>query len=294
MLTEDVDQTLLNLADTARHAGLSSRQIRVWEERYGLTDFISAKLKPHTYTLRHAERLRSLKLCIDAGYRISTLVGLDAKDLQSMTQDVVLRNALRPGVELLRVGRFADFALWLADRRRVQETEDFIFTTVSPLMNLVGALWAEGRLSVADEHFASMQIKKLLLDSLDLCEAPCSSAPLIIATTPEGEAHEIGALCAAVLARQAGWNVLYLGPNLSVMEIAHAAERHGARCVCLSSISLAYRAFEKILAGLHATVPAHADIVIGGPVSQPFVAPERIILLQDMRDFPAYLSRRIA
>ncbi len=258
-----------------------------------MTDFISAKLKPHTYTLRHAERLRSLKLCIDAGYRISTLVGLDAKDLQSMTQDVVLRNALRPGVELLRVGRFADFALWLADRRRVQETEDFIFTTVSPLMNLVGALWAEGRLSVADEHFASMQIKKLLLDSLDLCELPVRLRLLL-----SPRRRRVKRMKSARFAPQSSpgkpAGTCYLGPNLSVMEIAHAAERHGARCVCLSSISLAYRAFEKILAGLHATVPAHADIVIGGPVSQPFVAPERIILLQDMRDFSAYLSRRIA
>ncbi|MCJ8509482.1 cobalamin-dependent protein [Rhizobium lemnae] len=284
----------MNLAETARHAGLSSRQIRLWEERYGLTDFTSAELKPHTYTLRHAERLRAFKLCIEAGYRIGMLVELDADNLRAMTQDVILRNAVLPGIELLRVGKFTDFTLWLAERRGHQGSAEFIFATVSPLMSLVGVLWAEGRLSVADEHFVSMQIKKLLLNCLDAYDTPCSSAPLLIATTPEGEAHELGALCAAVLARQAGWNVLYLGPGLSVAEIAHAAGRHGARCVCLSSIFLAYRAFEKILGELQAAVPTGADIVIGGPVSQPFIAPERIILLQDLRDFSAYLSRRVA
>ncbi len=149
------------------------------------------------------------------------------------------------GVELLRVGRFADFALWLADRRRVQETEDFIFTTVSPLMNLVGALWAEGRLSVADEHFASMQIKSCCSTAL-ICEAPCSSA----LSSPRH--RRVKRMKSARFAPQSSPGKLagtcYTWPK-SLGHGDRACGRAPWRPMRLSQqYLLAYRAFEKILA----------------------------------------------
>ncbi|MFO7894033.1 MAG: cobalamin-dependent protein, partial [Longimicrobiales bacterium] len=48
--------------------------------------------------------------------------------------------------------------------------------------------------------------------------------------------HEFGALLAAVVAADAGWRVLYLGPSLPAEEIAAAAERSGARVVAVSVV----------------------------------------------------------
>jgi len=63
---------------------------------------------------------------------------------------------------------------------------------------------------------------------------PHASPRVIFATLP-GERHELGLLCAALLAAAAGFGVIYLGPDLPAGDIAHAAEHTGARVVVLSA-----------------------------------------------------------
>jgi methylmalonyl-CoA mutase cobalamin-binding subunit len=63
-----------------------------------------------------------------------------------------------------------------------------------------------------------------------------TNAPRIVITTPSGQNHELGALMAATVAEEAGWDVYYLGPNLPAEEIAAAVRQLGAKAVALSVI----------------------------------------------------------
>ena len=62
------------------------------------------------------------------------------------------------------------------------------------------------------------------------------AAPHLLATTPPGQEHEIGALLAATTAAAEGWKVTHLGPNLPVEEIAAAALHSHARAIALSIV----------------------------------------------------------
>jgi methanogenic corrinoid protein MtbC1 len=59
---------------------------------------------------------------------------------------------------------------------------------------------------------------------------------VLVAATPAGQVHELGALLAALEAEVAGFQVAYLGPDLPVEEIAAAAAALGARAVALSIV----------------------------------------------------------
>ena len=62
------------------------------------------------------------------------------------------------------------------------------------------------------------------------------AAPHVVATTPAGQLHEIGALLASVVATSEGWNSTFLGPNLPAEEIAGAAAQKEAKAVLLSIV----------------------------------------------------------
>jgi len=63
-----------------------------------------------------------------------------------------------------------------------------------------------------------------------------AAAPHVVATTPAGQLHEIGALLATVVATSEGWNSTFLGPNLPAEEIAGAVAQKGAKAVLLSIV----------------------------------------------------------
>jgi methylmalonyl-CoA mutase cobalamin-binding subunit len=94
-------------------------------------------------------------------------------------------------------------------------------------------------------------------------------APRIIITTPAGQHHELGALMAAAIADESGWDVYYLGANLPAEEIAAAVRQLSVRAIALSVV---YRdgdnAGEEILR-LRELV-GNVPIFVGGRASEAF------------------------
>ena len=142
----------------------------------------------------------------------------------------------------------------------------FVTEVVGPLLHRVGDLWERGELRPAQEHVVSTAVRQVLDWLLARYEAP-PSAPLMVVGTPSGEQHEFGAMLAAVVAADAGWRVLYLGPSLPPEEIALAAERAGAAVVAVSLVDGAEEEPEAgydVLTDLRASVPAGVLVVAGG------------------------------
>jgi methanogenic corrinoid protein MtbC1 len=106
---------------------------------------------------------------------------------------------------------------------------------VVPLLREVGRKWEAGELSIAQEHLASALVRTHL-ERTRLSIQPSQEAPKLIAATPTGQHHEIGAMLAAIVAARMDWDVTYLGPNLPAEEIAEAASRTRASAVALSLV----------------------------------------------------------
>jgi methanogenic corrinoid protein MtbC1 len=135
-------------------------------------------------------------------------------------------------------------AVLALDRQRLEQTlrdATVAFTPAQvrrellvPLMQHIGERWLEGSLRIVHEHLASSVVRSFLTG---ITSRPVEeSAPVIIATTPSGQRHELGILLASAAAIDAGWDVLYLGPDLPAEEIAAAAVQRRARAVMLSIV----------------------------------------------------------
>ena len=231
-----------------QRTGLTSHVLRAWERRYEAVEPGRTKGGQRLYSDADVLRLRLLKRATEGGRPISRVAGLATDELVALVgEDAGAGNA---GSSLSGNGVEEHLAACLAaaDRMDAQalrghlmravvrlSAPDFVTLVAGPLLHRVGELWEEGALRPAQEHVVSTAVRQVLDWMLGRFEAP-PTAPLMVAATPSGELHEFGAMLAAVVAADAGWRVLYLGPSLPATEIATAAERSGASVVAVSVV----------------------------------------------------------
>ncbi len=238
----------------AQRTGLSPHAIRVWEKRYSAVEPERTTTNRRLYSAADIERLTNLHRATQQGHSIGNIANLSDADLSALVAEPAfspppqeqpplqtppqesdphdfVQRCLRAvsamdGHALTRELMTAEVAM---GRNRL------LVDVIDPLMRSVGDMWSSGDLRVADEHLAT-SIVRTFLGTLHSSNRAPANAPLFISTTPAGQWHEIGALLASLTAQSAGWNTLYLGPNLPAEEIAAAAQTHGAKAVALSII----------------------------------------------------------
>ncbi len=108
---------------------------------------------------------------------------------------------------------------------------------IAPALRRIGADWAAGRVSIAQEHRASAICERLLaVYARQSSGRPRGTA---VVTTPPGERHGLPALMAAACLREDHWQVHHLAADLPVAEVAELASDVGAGLVVFSCTTAA-------------------------------------------------------
>ena len=238
---------------------LSPHVIRVWEKRYQVVTPMRCVKNRRFYTSEDVDRLRALARLTKTGYRISELAVLPTEKLNSMaqkaqetelvsvhappltskctvslpTEDVELVQACLAAVEGLDAPQLR---LLLQQSLNERGCQGALQRVLMPLLCEIGERWTTGEMRIVHEHFATMESRQFLGECLSQYGAPVQGAGELIFTTTAGQMHEMGAFLAATMARNAGWNVTYLGPSLPAEEIASAARTRRASAVALSLV----------------------------------------------------------
>lgn len=264
------------LRTVAAMTGLTPDLIRAWEKRYAVVAPVRGARGARLYTALDIAHLRLLARVVAAGRAIGDVAALPAAELEQLaaqgapgaqgpesraagsSRDLFVARILERlgSFDHAAVGRLlGDAVVGLGVRAFVREVAD-------PLVRQVGARWADGELSIAEEHLLIGTLRNLLAGLLQ--ERVRAGRPLVLAT-PARERHEIGLLLVALLALDAGINVLYLGVDLPAADIAAAARHAEARVVGLSLVAArnrahAVREIEAIQSALHGDV----ELWLGG------------------------------
>jgi len=230
----------------ARRSGLTPHVIRAWERRYGAVAPDRTDTARRLYSEWEIQRLVLLRQAVDMGHRIGEIARLPTEELHALVgRDTLPGIEASPriplgksrlvgvAVEATREMDAATLQQALLQATRSMSIPDLFETFVSPLLDEIGERWRTGDLRVAHEHFASAHLRTFLGDLLGNCSV-AMDGPAMVITTPQGQAHELGAMMVAVAARRLGWNAVYLGPNLPAEEIVHVIEARQARALALS------------------------------------------------------------
>jgi excisionase family DNA binding protein len=94
---------------------------------------------------------------------------------------------------------------------------------LAAVLEEVGERWAEGTLSILEEHVAMERLQRALAQVSDQM-ASRKGAPRLLLTTAENEEHTLGLSLAELVVREHGWPVLWAGRRVPLSEIvAHVA-----------------------------------------------------------------------
>jgi DNA-binding transcriptional MerR regulator/methylmalonyl-CoA mutase cobalamin-binding subunit len=284
--------------------GISVDTLRAWERRYQVVE-PERDDRGRLYSDADVARLKLLREAVERGHAIGRVASLSTEELEALlsrpgpVSDPAFASAAPADLSALQdaVDAFDAAALRreLSRLAAVLPPRALVREVALPFLHLVGEAWHEGKLSVAQEHLVSAELRSLIGALARLQHGGAEGAPRLVFATPEGEPHELGTLIAALVASGAGFGALYLGPGLPASELVAAARRVQPRAVVLGYTGReSAPAAAPVIAALARELPEEVELWIGGAgaAGARAAAPDRIVALEDLDAFEKALSRQ--
>lgn len=232
-MTSIIPNRTYEIHEVSQLTGLATARLRVWERRYLVVRPTRQPNRYRTYTSEQVALLRAFARLCASGERIGDLVR-ETRDTviarsQGRAVDGSPLSQLVEAVKRLDRDRLGSL---LEEQRKRMDSERLGREIILPLGEVVGDLWALGRLSVAAEHLASEVVVQHLKLELNLGDTP---GPILLAACLPEERHEWGLLVTLVRLQNAGWRVRYLGADLPLKDLAEAAWTLIPQIVALSA-----------------------------------------------------------
>ncbi len=225
----------------SRMTGLTPETLRAWERRYQAVTPARDAGGRRTYSAADVERLRELKLLVDAGHAISRVVAMEERDRRRLIDEVEAGSG--GGDELAGVRDELLASVKAYDAVSLERRLGLVMATLDadcvareilgPLLESVGLAWHRGDMDIAQERLVSSVIKSRILATL--ASTP-DFRPALMLATPSGERHELGLLLFAFRAASRLIPLRYLGADLPLMEVRRLARRFGPRIIGLSLV----------------------------------------------------------
>ena len=110
--------------------------------------------------------------------------------------------------------------------------------SLAAVLEEIGERWAEGTLSILEEHIATERLARCLAQVADqLPSRP--GAPRLLLTTAENEEHTLGLSLAEIVIREHGWPVLWAGRRVPLSEIVAYVASGSVDAVAVAASSVA-------------------------------------------------------
>ncbi len=229
---------IFNLKAVVEATGITDDTLRAWERRYGLPDPERTPAGHRIYSQRDIDTVKWLAARQDEGLRISRAVKL-WRSLEEKGQDPLRAMRLpaetpEPTGEQLVDLREAWVAGCLAfDEQGAEQALDQAFALHPPeavCLQIIrkgiadiGQLWYRGEATVQQEHFASHLAMRRIKTLMSGAAAPTRRGRFLVACPPQ-EQHVIGTSMLAFLLRRAGWDVVYLGPQVPLRHMEQTVD----------------------------------------------------------------------
>ena len=239
----------LTIKAVQSRTGIKPVTLRAWERRYGLLEPVRMPNGYRLFSERDVQLLLWVQRKLDSGVSISQVVQ-QFNHLRAQNQWPETIQNIVPQAPRLKASRpprdYAEmlFGSMVAHNEArataiLDETQKYfdlltIFEEViAPALELLGEAWYRGEINIATEHIATGYMKGKLLSLLQNLPMVKEGALILTGCGPE-EMHEMASLMFAVLLRQQGYFVEYLGPDLPTEDLLDYSMTVRPKLVCLS------------------------------------------------------------
>jgi DNA-binding transcriptional MerR regulator len=263
-------ENLIRIGELSRRTGVSPEVLRAWERRYGL-------FSPHRtdggfrlYAPGDVARINAMKRLIAEG----VAAGEAAQRIVASPATVggspgASHFEVRLGVLRTALASYDEASAHTAiDQLLMEFDADTVMRSgFLPLLAEIGELWEAGRLTVAQEHFASNLLRRRLSGLARGWEG--GIGPLALLACPPDEEHDIPLLMFGIALGNRGWRIMYLGPRTPSDDLLSAIGVVQPAVVVLASPR--QEAFTELVTPLR-RVPGEVRVAIAGAGANAVVA----------------------
>ena len=247
---------LIRIGELSRRVDISIDRLRAWERRYGVLRPQRTNGGFRLYSTADEARLRAMQRLLDAG-------------LSAAEAAAAVLAADAPAASGAARREELEAALDAFDAVRAHAVLDSVFAEVGideamrailfPLLRSVGDRWAQGEITVGQEHFASGLLQARLL-ALLATPAGAAGRRALLACAP-GELHTLGLIGFGIALRNRAWSVIYLGADTPIAEVSSVAAKTSPAVVVVSAVMPAR--FADLQDELR-TLAAHVRLALAG------------------------------
>lgn len=217
--------------------GVNSVTLRAWERRYGL-------IKPHRtdkghrlYTQEDIELIQQVLELIDEGIPISRIRAVVEQTKTASFANTDEVDNWQPYIDAVidAITQFNEIAIERIYNEVLSIYPVDIVTRklIVPLLKTLGERWESKQGNVAEEHFFGVYLRNKLGARFHHRQQHYNGPKLVAACLPN-EQHEIGLLLFALTAHERGFQVILLGGNMPIEELAIVVKKTRADAVVLS------------------------------------------------------------
>jgi len=132
----------------------------------------------------------------------------------------------------------------------------------------IGILWLTNHINPAQEHLVTNIIRQKLIVGIERANSPVKISKTILLFLPEAEYHEIGLLFMFYLLKTKGINVIYLGCNVPLADVAYVVQvKKPDYLYCHITRPASNFNFDKFLANITKNL-SHTPCIISGQLTQ--------------------------
>jgi DNA-binding transcriptional MerR regulator len=243
-------EAIFNIGAVTRMTGISISTLHAWERRYGFPNPSGRTLGGHRlYSQKDVSLLRQVKGQIEQGIAarqaVTAVQKRDSAGRLPEVHTIEVFRSMEPSAGFqARTGQLAEALLQhdlaYADRLMSEmltffPPEEIALNVIGPVLAQLGDAWAEGRITISDEHLASNYLRQRLLTWMVSGPPAREVSPIVLACAPD-EWHEGSLLMLGVLLRRRGWPVTYLGQNVPFADLGAFTAQVKPRAVVLVAI----------------------------------------------------------
>lgn len=219
--------------------GVNAITLRAWEKRHGLVRPTRTESGHRVYSQEQIDLINRIVGLLDRGMRIGQVREVLEGDSDKSAVDAPAADPWKRSLDgmVAAVIRFDEEALESVYNEALSRypVEQVMRQLVTPLLVELGNRWESGLGSVAEEHFFGFYLRNKLGARFHHRARPTAGPRLLLACLP-GERHEIGLLLFALAANAAGYQVVVLGSDMPLEEMAAAAAKTGSAAIVLSGL----------------------------------------------------------
>lgn len=242
------EEPLYNIGVVSRMTKISMATLRAWERRYEFPESKRTMGGHRLYSEKDIIRLRWVKERVDEGMQTAQAIHalrhqeqtgqavLTEEDFRELTPARIERmDAIDKGDREDRRSFSASvqerllYALLhhntqqadqlVADALAVLSPEVVILDIIRSVLNEVGELWQQDKISIANEHLATNYLRQRLLMWMVSGPPPRTQHSIVLACAPD-EWHEGSLLILGALLRRRLWPIVYLGQSVPLPDLA--------------------------------------------------------------------------